>query len=233
MELPGSPTAGNPITRANIARAATERATRSARSAGAPRRPLHRLREEWDWVVRAARELLGLSMPPRGEDRGILERVIFGYYAALADTHSVLFVGCGSYAQHYEGAYFTRHDLWTLDPAEQARRRGARQHVVAPLERLADFFPEAYFDLIICSGVYGHGLDSFEQCETAFGHCFTRLRPEGHLVLGWDDLPRRTPVALENLPSLRRFRKLLFPPLGTSRYLTDTGCRRTYDFYWR
>jgi SAM-dependent methyltransferase len=224
----------HPLPRMSIARALERANGRPARVFGARRGPLGRLWEQWRIVFRAAaRHLLRLPTPLQGEDRRILEQVIFGYYAAHAATRSVLFVGCGSYAQGYERSYFRRHELWTLDPTAQAPRCGARQHIAAPLERLGDFFPEAYFDLIICKGVYGCGLDSYAQCEAAFGHIYTRLRPGGHLVLGWDDVAARTPVALENLPSLKRFHELLFPPLGTSRYLTDTSCRHTYAFYCR
>ncbi len=226
---------GNPMARTSVVRELLEGGRhRSFSATSLPRRPLVRLlEEECGLVARAVCHVLGLPTRVRSEDRRILEQVIFGYYRGHRGTHSVLYVGCSGYAPDYERSYFARHDLWTLDPAEPARRRGARQHVVAPLERLGDFFPEDYFDLIVCNGAYGYGLDSYEQCEALFGSCYTRLRPEGQLVLGWDDVPARTPVSLENLPSLKRFRKLLFPPLGTSRYLTDTACRHTYDFYCR
>jgi SAM-dependent methyltransferase len=124
-----------------------------------------------------------------------------------------------------------QHDYWTIEPDEGARRFGGRQHVVAPLERLGEFFPEGYFDLIICNRVSGYGLDSLEQCESAFAQCHTRLREQGHFVLGWNDVRARSPVPLENVSSLKRFRRLVFPPLGTSRYLTDTADNHVYDFY--
>jgi SAM-dependent methyltransferase len=198
-----------------------------------PAAPRGTARRAFARLFAAVRHILGVPLPILSEDLRILEQVIFGYYAAHAPTHSLLLVGGRSHTQRYERSYFAGRDFWTLGPREHARRSGARQHVVAPLEQLGDFFPEGYFDLIVCNGIYGHGLDSPEQCEAAFGHCYTRLRPGGHLVLGWDDVPARTPVALENVRSLRGFRKLIFPPLGTSRYLTDTAYRHTFDFYCR
>jgi SAM-dependent methyltransferase len=192
-----------------------------------------RLFTEWGYALRALRHVLRLPNPLVTEDRRILEQVIFGYYRGRADIRSLLFVGCQWYTKHYQSAYFAQHDYWTIDPAERARKHGGRQHVVAPLERLDQFFPKGYFDLIICNGVYGFGLDTREQCESAFAHCHSRLRDGGHLVLGWDDVPARTPVPLAKLTSLARFRRFEFPEVRSWRYVTQTPYRHTYDFYCR
>ena len=192
-----------------------------------------RLFTEWSFLVRAMRYALHLPTPMYTEDRRVLEHAIFGYYTMRPEVRSILFVGCQWYTRHYERMFFPRHDFWTIEPAEASRKHGARQHVVAPLERLDAFFPERYFDLIICNGVFGYGLDSPEQCEAAFDHCYTRLAEGGQFVLGWDDVPERRPLPLESVRSLKRFRRVKFPPLGTERYLTDTSYRHLYEFYAR
>ena len=200
----------------------------------APRRStVVRLFTDWQFLVRAMRYALHLPTPMHTEDRRILERVIFGYYTQRPEVRSVLFVGCQWYTRHYERVFFPEHDFWTIEPAEEARKHGARQHVIAPLERLDAFFPERYFDLIICNGVFGYGLDSHEQCEAAFDHCYTRLANGGHFVLGWDDVPERRPFPLETVQSLKRFRRFKLPSLGTERYLTDTSYRHLYEFFVR
>ncbi len=204
-----------------------------ARNETAPRSAAVRLFTDWAFLVRAVRYALRLPTPMHTEDRRILERVIFRHYAAQPEVRSVLFVGCQWYTRHYGRSYFAEHDYWTIDPCEEARKHGARQHLIAPLERLDAFFPERYFDLIICNGVFGYGLDSREQCEAAFDHCYTRLAEGGQFVLGWDDVPTRTPIALESLQSLKRFRRIKFPPLGAERYLTDTSYRHVYEFFAR
>lgn len=213
-----------------VARGAAQRGTaRSAASriSAAPRST------DWGAVARAVLRALHLPAPRYDEDRFILERVIFHHYCARADVRSVLFVGCRRETRHYGRSFFAQHDFWTLAPSETARKYGARQHVIAPLERLDAFFPERYFDLIVCDGVLGRGLDSPDACEAAFDHCFTRLRDGGHFVLGRDDVPERMPVPIANIESLKRFRRARFPPLGTARYLTDTAYRRMYEFYVR
>lgn len=216
-------TTARPVSEAEVYRSVAERLP--------PRSTVLRLLTDWSFVVRVARHVLRLPTPLVTEDRHILERVIFRYYASRREIHSVLFAGCQWYTRHYERVFFPRHDYWTIEPEEKARKFGGRQHVVAPLERLDEFFPESYFDLVVCNGVYGYGLDSLEQCETAFAQCHSRLRPQGHLVLGWNDVPARTPIPLENVSSLKRFRRQVFPPLGTSRYRTDTAYHHVYDFY--
>jgi hypothetical protein len=79
--------------------------------------------------------------------------------------------------------------------------------------------------------VFGFGLDTLEQCERAFAHCHSRLLPNGHLLLGWTDVPARVPIPLESIQSLSLFDPFAFPAFGTWRYVTRTPYRHTYDFY--
>ena len=209
---------------------------RSIESPGASalaRKRILRLFSDPAYVVRVARYALGLRTPLRTEDRRILEQVIFPYYANRDDMRTVLFVGCQWYTRHYEKTYFPRQTFWTIEPTRDARRYGASHHVVAPLESLAEFFPADMFDLILCNGVYGWGLDSRAQCESAFAQCRSRLRHGGHFVLGWNDTPELAPVPLERIASLGRFRRVEFPPLGTWRFATQTEQRHVFDFYCR
>lgn len=190
-----------------------------------------RLLRDPEFRVRVARFLLGRATPLETPDRTVLETIIFPYFQYLPGIRSVLFVGCDWYTGHYEATYFTGKDYWTVDPAPGARKFAGRQHVVAPLEELGKHFPPQRFDLILCNGVFGYGLDELSQCESAFEQCRTRLAPDGFLVLGWDDIAERTPVPLAAIQSLKAFLKFEFPPLGTWRYTSDTPYRHTYDFY--
>jgi SAM-dependent methyltransferase len=186
---------------------------------------------EHGFAARVLRKRLGLPTPLNTTDRIVLEQVIFPQYSQDAAIRKMLFVGCGTYTAHYQRLFFPHKDFWTIEPDPGASRHGARQHVIAPLEELERHFPENEFDLIICNGVFGWGLDGHAQCEAAFSQCHSRLAHDGHFLFGWDDVPRRTPVALETLSSLTRFRPYTFPPLRTSRYVTETPYRHTYAFY--
>lgn len=186
---------------------------------------------EHGFAARVLRKRLGLPTPLNTTDRMVLEQSVFPYYSQAEAIRRLLFVGCGTYTAHYQRLFFPNKDFWTLEPDPAAARYGARQHVIAPLEQLERHFPANHFDLIICNGVFGWGLDQFDQCDAAFAQCHSRLAEEGHFLFGWDDVPRRTPVALETLSSLKRFRPYTFPPLNTSRFVTDTPYRHTYAFY--
>lgn len=174
------------------------------------------------------RALTGRAVSLPTEDRRVLERVIFAHYAGLAGIRTVLFVGCEFYTQRYE-RYFARHNYWTIDPDPHRRRFGGRQHVIGRLEQLGEHFPTGFFDLIVCNGVYGWGLDRAEDCETALHACHACLADGGHLVFGWNDMPRYDPAPLASIGAFSRFAEYAIPGLG-SQYLTATAYRHTYRF---
>jgi len=203
---------------------------------GAPPEPFWRLIlacfAEEGFALRILRRRLGLSTQTVTEDRRILEQVILPSYQRRNDMQRVLFVGCADYTAGYTQRYFAAVDYWTIEPDPSMSRYGSAQHVVAPLEQLAEHFPAEHFDLIVCNGVYGWGLNARAQCEAAFGQCYNCLRSGGELLIGWDDVPtHQGEVPLSQLESLRRFEQLSFGPLGGWQYLTHTPYRHTYQFY--
>jgi SAM-dependent methyltransferase len=187
---------------------------------------------ERGFAMRILRKRLKLPTPLHTEDRRILEEVIFERFLNDPGIRTVLFVGVDSYTAHYP-AYFAHLDYWTLEPNPELARFGAPRHVVAPLEQLGDHFPSAYFDLILCNGVLGWGLDSAPQCELAFAQCHECLAPGGQIVVGWNDIPERRPVPVNHIASLQRLERCFFGPLGSWRFVTDTPYRHTFDFYRR
>ena len=124
---------------------------------------LGRVLTEHGFAVRVLRYLLGLPVPLPTEDRRILETAIYPYLGSLPGIASVLFVGCAWYTRQYGRTFFRSHNFWTIDCERAARKFAGKQHVVGSLGQLAEVFPEGYFDLIICNGVYGFGLDTRAQ----------------------------------------------------------------------
>jgi hypothetical protein len=110
---------------------------------------------EQGFASRILRKRLGLATRLNTEDRRVLEKIILEHYRQDSDVKKVLFVGCDSYTAKYQSIYFAKDNYWTIDPDPQCRKYGAKQHVVAPLERLAAHFPPGFFNLIICNGVFG------------------------------------------------------------------------------
>ena len=178
------------------------------------------------------RNAIGLPNRLHSPDRDVLERVILPAYARLPGMRRVLFVGSDWYTRHYE-KLFPGQQYWTLDPDPWKRKFGARRHIVAGLESLDAHFDESHFDLIICNGVFGWGLDQRDDCERAFLACFRRLKVGGHFMLGWNDVPEHTPLPLASLGSLARFKPQPLPALGTARFLADVQTRHVFDFYMK
>lgn len=86
-------------------------------------------------------------------------------------------------------------------------------------------------DLIVCNGVFGWGLDQRDDCERAFMACFTRLKPGGHFMLRWNDVPAHSPLPLASRQGLARFTPQALPVLGTAHLLVDAQTRHVFDFY--
>lgn len=162
-------------------------------------------------------------------DRRLLETAILPAYASDPGVGRILFCGCAPYTQHYE-AIFRGRDYWTLDPVPRHRRHGAARHVVAGLQDLAQHFPAATFDLVVCNGVLGWGLDTAGDAEAAFAACTTGLRAGGHLLLGWNDVWPHNRVTPERISALRRFEPI---PLGphAARVRVAAPHRHVFDFY--
>jgi len=179
-------------------------------------------------ILAEDRALMGGLVARRTEDRRVLEKVIFPHYSTLANVRTVLLVGCESPTQRYERC-FPRHNYWTIDADPGRRRFGGKQHVVGRLEQLREYFPAEFFDLIICNGVYGWGLNRAEDCEAALSECHTCLADGGHLVFGWNDIPRWDPAPLASIRAFSSFAEYVVPTLG-SEYLTETANRHTYRF---
>lgn len=163
-------------------------------------------------------------------DRRLLERTILPAIAKMANCKRVLFVGCEYYTRPY--ARLFRHlEFWTIDVDAKRARYGSRNHVVGTVERLEQHFAEGYFDVIICNGVFGWGLNTREAAEAAFGACYRCLSERGLFVLGWDDFPRWRPFPPSECESLTRFEPHRFGPLGTEEHRTDTPYRHVFSFF--
>jgi len=190
-------------------------------------------RKPWRETRRAIwgrlRLLVGLSAPMRTPDREILEKTIIPFFVTRK-VRRVLFVGTDWFTKHYD-RFFVGSDYWTIDIEPRRRRFGAAQHIVDSLEHLDQHFPKAHFDLILCNGVYGWGLDERASCERAFQQCYDCLRDQGVLMIGWNDVPEHRPFPLESIRSLARLARFEDSPFGTWRYEAPTLTRHTYEFY--
>jgi SAM-dependent methyltransferase len=174
-------------------------------------------------------EARGLAPRRISEDRRVLEQQILPAYAREPGITRVLFVGCASYTRHYE-TQFAGAEYWSIDPAPARRRHGARRHITDDLQHLARHVPAGYFDLIVCNGVLGWGLNAPKHADAAFAACHAALREGGHLLLGWNDLFPRNRASPDELRSLARFERIPFGPFA-ARFRIEEPHRHVYDFY--
>jgi SAM-dependent methyltransferase len=181
-------------------------------------------------ILHALHAGLGWDLTLDTDDRRVLDGVILPYFAAAPEFAKVLFVGCDWYTRRYNRIFADR-EYWTIDKDPGRRKYGADRHVTDLLQHLGRHFPGAYFDLVLCNGVLGWGLDDRDEAEEAFAACWGSLREGGVFVLGWNDVPRRRPFAPEESASLSRFKPYLFPPFRSSRYTTRSTNRHIFDFF--
>lgn len=191
---------------------------------------LRRLRSMVAGGVRQLAGACGINLYRYAADRKVLEQTILPYFAEHADFKRLLFVGCAWYTQHYT-TMFDNKEFWTLELDPAREKYGAKRHIVDSLENIADHFSAGSLDAIFCNGLLGWGLNDKPLIERAFGACVDTLRPGGIFILGWDDIEVRRPCRPEECASIQRMQPYVFEPLATSRHLTGTVSRHTYDFY--
>jgi SAM-dependent methyltransferase len=180
----------------------------------------------------AGRRAVGLPVRIDTEDRRLLERTILPAYAARDDIRRVLFVGCAPYTRQYQ-QIFRSAEYWTIDPAPSRARYGGKPHIVAPLQSLDRHAPAGIFDLIVCNGVLGWGLNTVDDAERAFQCCEDGLRVGGELIVGWNDVPGRNDVRPEKIGALRNFERHPCAAVGAVRMIVAGRHRHVFDFYRR
>jgi len=178
----------------------------------------------------AGEVLSGRPMRRRARDRTLLECHVLPAYARRDDVRRVLFVGCARYTRHYE-QWFTQAEYWTIDPRPRNRRWGARLHLCDRLERLDRHVAPDYFDLIVCNGVLGWGLNRREDADAAFAACRHALRSGGELLLGWNDVYPHNAVQPQTLASLQRYERCAVYGLGRPVVRIDVPHRHVFECY--
>ena len=184
------------------------------------------------FVLRLLNAGLGWDLTLDTDDRRVLESVIFPYFLERDEFSRILFVGCDWYTRRYNRVFASR-GYWTIDKAESQRPHGSPRHVTDSLRNLRRHFAAGAFDLILCNGVVGWGLNLEEEARESFAASRDCLREGGIFVLGWNDVPRKTPFPVEEAVRAAGLRPHVFPPLGAARHLTRSRNRHTFSFYLR
>jgi SAM-dependent methyltransferase len=172
----------------------------------------------------------GFDFRMKTDDRRVLEDTILPAIARTPEYRRILFIGCDWYTRGYQ-KLFAERDYWTMEIDPAKSKYGARQHIMDSAENIAQHFQPDSLDFIVCNGVIGWGLDDKPGIERMLEACWTCLREKGVLLIGWNDVPERTPVPLSDLATLKKFQPYVFPAIGKTELLTNSDLRHTYNFY--
>ncbi len=161
-------------------------------------------------------------------DRMFLEDVVVPGLLETNEIHRVLDIGVAWYTRSYP-RLFKGVDYWTVDvdPAKQ-RIAGANHHTLSATQ-LTDAFAPGTFDLVVCNGVFGWGLNDPSDVEKALDQCADVLRAGGWLVVGWNDMEGRRVPGLDELLT-KRFRRQALPAVGADHFIPETGYAHRFDF---
>lgn len=168
----------------------------------------------------------------RTPDRIFLEDRVLPWLRDEARVKSVLDIGCDWYTRSYpELLKAERYETIDLDPEKARHASGGRHHVGSLLE-LDRHCERGAFDLVICNGVFGWGVNGREKIAAAAGQIAGVMRPGGWLVLGWNDAEPWRPECLKSFDAAP-FARAEFPPEGSDTHRTATKSQHTYRFFRR
>lgn len=163
------------------------------------------------------------------EDRELLENTILPFFTTRAKT--VLFIGCEWYTKNY-CQYFAKSDYWTLEADPAKKVYGSQQHIADYAQNMASHFQSDFFDLILCNGVLGWGLNTPEDVERACAGFATCLKPKGILMIGWNDHPQHRPnPPITEIKSLKLLSPYIFPLLNSSAHRCQRSLNHVFNFY--
>lgn len=146
-----------------------------------------------------ARERLLIREVLRSADRTILQGPLF---AALREQglfkagNQILWIGCAPYTAGYYGTLEREGaQCFTIELDAELSRHGRHgRHTVGSMLDLDRHYPVRSFNLILCNGVLGWGVNAAEDQRHAFDVMAKALQPGGALVVGWNTDTMADPV---------------------------------------
>jgi SAM-dependent methyltransferase len=181
----------------------------------------------WEECLEAKR----ISQSP---DRSILLQEIFPRIVDLLRDKkdpAILWIGCARCTKDYYRILESKGArCWTIDIDPRAWRWGRQgRHAVGDLRDLSAIYPEQRFDMILCNGVFGWGIDTKEAQLAATEAMAENTRPGGWIMLGWNTNKTEDPVA-DGIVT-RGYRPTELPGFG--QRFAVSGSTHVYDFLRR
>jgi len=164
-----------------------------------------------------------------GEDRDVLERVIFPYILSYHNPESILDIGREDYQKFYN-KFFEGRDLWTMDIDPAQAEFGAPKHITDNAANVTNHFEESKFDLILINGVLNWGLNNKNEIERCFDGLYKIMKPGGLLVIGWNNFEDAKVTRPQDIEAIKKFKPFYFKPLKGESFECING-EHIYNFY--
>jgi SAM-dependent methyltransferase len=177
------------------------------------------------WV----KEILNARRVRRNPGRILLVNEILPAYAALGGR--ILWVGCRLYTMEY-AALLERHggQCWTTDiEITHARWGAAGRHLTWDLLHIDQLLAPGSFDIVLCNGVFGFGVDTREAQLAALRAMAAILKPGGRLLLGWNTDRVADPLTIDFVRSAF----VADDPTGGGARIAVPEAAYVYDFLRR
>lgn len=164
-----------------------------------------------------------------GEDRDILERIIFPYILSHHNPQSILDIGREDYQKFYN-KFFAGLELWTMDIDPEREEFGASNHITDNVSNASSHFAANKFDLILINGVLNWGLDNKKEIEKCFNGLYEIMNAKGILVIGWNNFEDAKVTRPQDIEAIKQFKPFYFKPLKGEQFECING-EHIYNFY--
>lgn len=137
------------------------------------------------------------------EERYILERKIF----PKIKNKKILWVGCA----HYTVPYLKKlkgNDVWTIDIDPKMAKFGGEKHIIDTIVNADKYFKKNFLDIIFMTGVFGYGLNTKKEADSAMKTCYDILNKKGILVIWWKDVEGHNQINPKKLSNFKLFKLL-------------------------
>lgn len=162
-------------------------------------------------------------------DRVFLENTAIPFFAETEEIKTVLDIGVDWYTWRYN-RLFPNQEYHSIDFDPGKARFASDRHIEGSLLELDQHYKAEQFDLIMCNGVFGWGVNEPETIQTGAMQITKCLAPGGYLVVGWNDNDERRPEGLEAILA-DKLEPFVFPPVNDCFFDTNTAHRHLFRFY--
>lgn len=177
-------------------------------------------------------ECCGVDFRLDAPSRTFLEQRVFDYLNRLAasrrEPQELLFLGVDKHNWHYPRLLRANFHSLDITPRNAVYGRTGRHWTGDALDMAAHYGPDV-FDVVIANGLLGFGIDGESGLRRLLEQCHAVLKPGGVLVLGYNDLPERTPFQVTVDRGFEEFVPNIDGVIA-SRYMVDDPYRHVYCF---